>query len=38
MELDGVVSRYFGTVITLGMPQDVTLDELFIETFFPADG
>jgi transcriptional regulator with XRE-family HTH domain len=38
MQLDGSVQRFFGTVITLGMPQDVTLDELFIETFVPADG
>jgi DNA-binding response OmpR family regulator len=26
-----------GTIMTLGTPQDVTLQELRIETFFPAD-
>jgi len=29
--------RLFSTVMTLGTPQDVTLQELRIETFFPAD-
>lgn len=29
--------RYFSAVTTLGTPQDVTLQELRIETFFPAD-
>lgn len=32
----GVVSM-FGVTTLFGMPQDVTLDELAIETFFPAD-
>jgi transcriptional regulator with XRE-family HTH domain len=27
----------FSTIMTLGTPQDVTLQELRIETFFPAD-
>jgi transcriptional regulator with XRE-family HTH domain len=27
----------FSTVMTLGTPQDVTLQELHVETFFPAD-
>jgi transcriptional regulator with XRE-family HTH domain len=30
--------RYFSLVTTLGMPQDVTLQELRVECFFPADG
>ena len=30
--------RLFSTIMTLGTPQDVTLQELRIETFFPADG
>jgi transcriptional regulator with XRE-family HTH domain len=30
--------RLFCTYMTLGTPQDVTLQELRIETFFPADG
>jgi len=29
--------RLFGTITTLGTPQDVTLQELRIETFLPAD-
>ena len=29
--------RVFSTIMTLGTPQDVTLQELSIETFFPAD-
>jgi hypothetical protein len=27
----------FSTIMTLGTPQDVTLQELRLETFFPAD-
>lgn len=34
---DGVTIRTFSTIMTLGTPQDVTLQELRIETFFPAD-
>jgi transcriptional regulator with XRE-family HTH domain len=30
-------ARLFGTITTLGTPQDVTLQELRIETFLPAD-
>jgi transcriptional regulator with XRE-family HTH domain len=29
--------RMFSTIMTLGTPQDVTLQELRIESFFPAD-
>jgi transcriptional regulator with XRE-family HTH domain len=29
--------RLFSTIMTLGTPQEVTLQELRIETFFPAD-
>jgi transcriptional regulator with XRE-family HTH domain len=29
--------RVFSTIMTLGTPQDVTLQELRLETFFPAD-
>jgi hypothetical protein len=32
----GMVSL-FGVTTLFGMPQDVTLDELAIESFFPAD-
>jgi transcriptional regulator with XRE-family HTH domain len=31
------VFNYFSTVTTLGTPQDITLQELRIECFFPAD-
>jgi len=34
---DGVTMRYFSTVTTLGTPRDITLQELRIECFFPAD-
>jgi len=29
--------RLFSTIMTLGTPQDVTLQELRIESFFPAE-
>jgi hypothetical protein len=29
--------RMFSTIMTLGNPQDVTVQELRIEPFFPAD-
>ena len=34
---DTLELRLFSTIMTLGTPQDVTLQELRIETFFPAD-
>lgn len=34
---DGLDLRLFSTIMTLGTPQDVTLQELRVETFFPAD-
>jgi len=34
---DSIDVRLFSTIMTLGTPQDVTLQELRIETFFPAD-
>lgn len=36
-ERDGRRFAYFSTVTTLGTPQDVTLQELRIECFFPMD-
>jgi len=36
-ERDGRRFDFFSTVTTLGTPQDVTLQELRIECFFPAD-
>jgi hypothetical protein len=34
---DGQSFDFFSTVTTLGTPQDVTLQEIRIECFFPAD-
>jgi len=34
---DGLRLRYFTTLTTLGTPHDITLQELRIESFFPAD-
>ena len=34
-EAEGVRTSWFTTVTTLGTPQDVTLQELTIESFFP---
>jgi hypothetical protein len=33
----GTALRLFTTIATLGTPQDVTLQELRIESFFPID-
>lgn len=37
LEKHGVTLRLFTTITTLGTPHDVTLNELRIESFFPAD-
>ena len=34
---DDIELRLFSTIMTLGTPQDITLQELRVETFFPAD-
>ncbi|HEV3047834.1 MAG TPA: helix-turn-helix transcriptional regulator [Solirubrobacteraceae bacterium] len=34
---DGVRASYFSLVTTVGTPQDVTLQEIRLESFFPAD-
>jgi hypothetical protein len=34
---DGLELSYFSLVTTVGTPQDVTLQEIRIEAFFPAD-
>jgi hypothetical protein len=34
---DGVELSYFSLITTVGTPQDVTLQELRVESFFPAD-
>jgi transcriptional regulator with XRE-family HTH domain len=36
-EKDGLTLRYFTTLTSLGTPHDITLQELRIESFFPAD-
>ena len=33
---DGREHRYFSMVTTLGTPQDITLQEIRVESFFPA--
>jgi hypothetical protein len=37
LNMHGRIARMFSTVTTLGRPQDVTVQELSIEAFFPAD-
>lgn len=37
IKANGTELRLFSTIMTLGTPQDITLQELRIETFFPAD-
>src|SRR5262249_38977186 len=36
-EKDGLALSYFSTVTTLGTPQDAMLQEIRLESFFPAD-
>jgi hypothetical protein len=36
-EKNGVSFRYFSAITTLGTAQDITLQELRVECFFPAD-
>jgi hypothetical protein len=36
-EKNGIRFRLFTTIATLGTPQDITLQELRIESFFPMD-
>jgi hypothetical protein len=37
MRLNGEVLSFFSTTMIFGTPVDVTLSELALETFFPAD-
>jgi transcriptional regulator with XRE-family HTH domain len=37
LEIDGVARALFSTTTVFGTPMDVTLSELAIESFFPAD-
>lgn len=37
LDMGGVQLSLFGTIATFGTPQDITLQELRIESFFPAD-
>jgi len=38
LQKDGIRLQLFTTIATLGTPQDITLQELRIESFFPMDG
>jgi hypothetical protein len=31
------ITRFFSTIASLGTPQDITLQELRVECFFPGD-
>lgn len=37
LDVDGTAVRMFTTIATFGTPREVTLSELAIETFYPAD-
>jgi hypothetical protein len=37
LNLDGRIARMFSTVTTVSTPHDVTLQELHVEVFYPAD-
>jgi MmyB-like transcription regulator ligand binding domain len=37
LDVDGVELSLFTTMTTFGTPQDITLDEVAVELFFPAD-
>jgi transcriptional regulator with XRE-family HTH domain len=37
LDLDGETARMFSTVTTVAAPHDVTLEELHVEVFYPAD-
>jgi transcriptional regulator with XRE-family HTH domain len=37
LNLDGEIARMFSTVTTVATPYDVTLEELHVEVFYPAD-
>lgn len=37
LKLDGKIARMFSTVTTVATPHDVTLQELHVEAFYPAD-
>jgi len=37
MRLDGDVLSFISTTMIFGTPVDITLSELALETFFPAD-
>jgi hypothetical protein len=37
LNVDGKIARMFSTVTTVATPHDVTLQELHVEVFYPAD-
>jgi len=38
LRVPGGELRFFSTITTFGTPVDITVEELSIESFFPADG
>jgi len=37
LDLNGKVARMFSTITSVSTPHDVTLQELHVEVFYPAD-
>ncbi|MFJ3404294.1 hypothetical protein [Promicromonospora sp. NPDC090134] len=37
IRIDGRELRLFSTITTFGTPMDITLDEVAIESYYPAD-
>ena len=37
IDLHGVSLSFFSTIAVIGTPQDITIEELRIESLFPAD-
>lgn len=37
LRIDGRELRLFSTITTFGTPMDVTIDEIAIESYYPAD-
>jgi hypothetical protein len=37
IRVDGRELRLFSTITTFGTPMDITLDEVAIESYYPAD-
>ena len=37
LRVDGRELRLFSTITTFGTPMDITVDEIAIESYYPAD-